>query len=569
MKVSACSLLLFMVRAMSPHNAYAQTFVQVADLDPNNAVGPRLTSTVVQTKLGKALFSDLASKVTLIDAVSHPWIAYEFASDPTWNRVLFGQKDVYIRAFLNAGSSTTRLVAPGGVDVSPTPLVFIADRLNGRILLAQFDPAAQTLTQVGETPKDADLDAVVDVVWDGEASPLTTNYFYALDRNGRVSWWQWTPTALSKLWTFGDRGTSRFQFLSPTGICIGHSPGPDGGSRFTNDLYVADAGNRRLVWLQRITGTALWESTVTLPDSGIPADCTVDHFGNVTVADVRNSRLLKYTWNLTYLDQYGSYGTGTTSDNTFAHPHAVHAPFGTMKNASGGTIWYGEGRVITAEDWGTQSGAREHYLGINSTITAQPYYISSAAHWDFSYSVTDHATHQGVSVIDANSNVVRSGLDPTGLQPPGSYTADWNGYNNAGSFAPQGYYRFRVRVISAYGCGGFSWCDQTLTSGSFYWTPLSVSTSGPTYLATGGTYTWTANPAAGTGPYTYQWSYLSDNGGSWTNLATAQTQSRAVSSSTPDFFLKVVVTDPTGSTGNTIYVWAPGGCSPCSPTCKC
>ena len=266
-----------------------------------------------------------------------------------------------------------------------------------------------------------------------------------------------------------------------------------------------------------------------------------------------------------YLDQYGSYGTGTANHNTFAHPHAVHAPFGTIKNASGATIWYGEGRVITAEDWGAQSGAREHYLGIKSTIAAQPYRITSTGYWDFGYRVTDHASHQGVTVIDGNNNVVRSALAPSGLQPPGSYTADWDGRNNAGSVAPSGAYRFRVRVISAYGCGGSSWCDQTLTSATFSWAPVTVSISGPTYITSTGSYTWSAGPVPYPGSYTYQWSYRS-SGGSWTNLGTAGTQSRSISSTTPDFDLKVVVTSASGSASSTISVdnaaWNPPTCNP-------
>ncbi len=543
----------------------AQTYVQVAELDPGHPIGSRITSTVTNANLSRTLFGWVGNKITLIDAVASPWVAYEFATDAAWNRALFGQKDVYIRAFDNSGDPTIpSLLGPGGVDVSGSRIVYIADRMNSRVLLAQFDAAAQTLTRVAVTPDDPDVKGAVDVAWDGEASPLTSNYFYVLDAAGRISWWQWTSGTPIKLWTYGAWGHSTGQFLGPKGICVGHSPGPDGGSRFTNDLYVADAGNRRLVWLQRITGTALWELAVTLPDSGIPADCTVDHFGNVTVADVRNSRLLKYTWNLTYLDQYGTYGTGSTNDNTFAHPHAIHAPFGTM-NAGGATIWYGEGRVLTAEDWGAQSGAREHYLGIKSTITAQAHQITSNAHWDFSYNVTDHATHDGVNVIDVNNNVVRSGLTATGLQPPGTYSADWDGHTNTGAVAPNGYYRFRAHMVSAYGCGGSSWCDQTLTSGSFFWSPVSVSISGPNYLPSAGTYSWSANPVPTSGTYTYQWSYMS-TGGSWTNLGTAATQSRSISSGTPDFQLRVTVSSASGSGSYTISVdnalWDPPQCNP-------
>src|SRR2546427_4091713 len=71
---------------LGPRMLRGQTFVQLADLDPNNQLGPRLTRTVVVNKLsGNPLFADLASKITLVDAVASPWVAYEFAADPMWN----------------------------------------------------------------------------------------------------------------------------------------------------------------------------------------------------------------------------------------------------------------------------------------------------------------------------------------------------------------------------------------------------------------------------------------------------------------------------------------------------
>ncbi|HEX9727407.1 MAG TPA: hypothetical protein VGA37_02745 [Gemmatimonadales bacterium] len=50
--------------------------------------------------------------------------------------------------------------------------------------------------------------------------------------------------------------------------------------------------------------------------------------------------------------------TGATNYNTFAHPHSVHVPFG-KKLVGGNTRWYGECRLLTAEDWGAGSGGLE------------------------------------------------------------------------------------------------------------------------------------------------------------------------------------------------------------------
>jgi len=447
-----------------------QTFVQLADLDPQNAVGPRLTRTVTQNKLsGKALFAHVTSKVTYVSAEGTQPIVYEFASDGVWNRVLFGQKDVYIRGFDNVSATTQRLLGPAGLDVSAGRIVYIGDRLNARVVLARFDPGPQTLTQVAVTSGDSVLQGVTDVAWDGGTQPFLNEYFYALSTRGIVSWWRWDHTgAPTRQWSYGSAGNGSGQFLNPQGVCVGRELGAGGGSVSNYDFYVTDAGNRRVVRLQRLpNGGALWVTTVTLPDSGVPTDCTVDHFGNVTIADSKNSRLLKYTYALTYLDQYGAFGLGATNSNTFAHPHAVHAPFGVRRNPSTGElVWYGEGRVITAEDWGAESGAREHYLGVNGSVTAQPQVDNQYGDAWFSYRTTDHGTHTSY-VVDISGNYVRT-TPYMGIYPPGTRMEYWDGLKDDGTPAPTGTYWFAVLVTSAYGCSGQSWCAKGLSTQTFY-----------------------------------------------------------------------------------------------------
>ena len=97
-------------------------------------------------------------------------------------------------------------------------------------------------------------------------------------------------------------------------------------------------------------------------------------------------------------------------------------------NGSGQTIWYGEGRVITAEDWGTQSGALEHYLGIDGAVTAQPQTDSYGDAW-FSYRTTDYAFH---SVYVVNQGPVYTG--------PGFTT--WPTYEGEASIVGYPYVRY-------------------------------------------------------------------------------------------------------------------------------
>ena len=444
----------------------AQTFVQLPELSPAHTIGSRITQTVALSKLNRQLFGAVTAKVTLVDGTVSPPVAYEFSSDAIWNRILFGQKDEYIYAFTNDGSSTRRVLGPGGLDVSANRTLFIADQMNGRVLLAHFDASAKTITQVTSVDADPDLGGIVDVAWDGGTSPLVTQNFYTLDGSGAVSYWVWNGSgAPVKQWVYRAYGTADGQFNGPSGLCAGHMAGSGGGSVFTAEFYIADTWNHRVVELRRMANGLSWKHSVTLPDNGVPSDCSVDHFGNVIVADSYNSRLLKYTSSLDLLSQYGTFGVGPQNDNTFAHPGAVHVPFGSKLDAGGQTIWYGEGRVLTAEDWSASSGAREHYLGLELSRTSGPDTVAGLT--TFVYRVTDHAYHT-VLVKSLNNTIVRRLNLGSSLMPSGNQTIVWDGLKDDGTYAAPGYHYFTLQAVSAYGCAMETWCNQFLTSSTFW-----------------------------------------------------------------------------------------------------
>lgn len=169
-----------------PRHLGGQTFVQLPDLDPSNSLGPRLTRVVVWNKLSRALFGEIAAKVTLVSAEGSQPTVYEFAADGVWNRVVFGEKDIYINAFDDRSSTTQRLFGPAGVDISASRILYIADRYNERVVLARFDPLARSLSEVGVAQGDSALVGVIDIAWDGGVEPFLNNYFYALSDRGIV-----------------------------------------------------------------------------------------------------------------------------------------------------------------------------------------------------------------------------------------------------------------------------------------------------------------------------------------------------------------------------------------------
>jgi len=440
----------------------AQTFVQLTAL--GDGIGSRLTRAVTQARINRMVFGATKGKVTYIDLAT----VYQFTADPLWKRVIVWKKDTWTHSFTNEAGPGGGLSDPVGVDISARRKFYLADRGNGWILYATFDPAVGNLVNPAEfrgwlfhMPY---LHEPVDVAWDGQTNPLTTDFIYVLDRqNSVVSYWNLnsTPSEYPN-WAYGAIGTGTGQFRDPTSVCVGKTPSSSGGTQFTGNFYVVDNGNKRLVWLNRGTSGAVWQTVASLANWD-PVDCAVDHFGNVYIADRANHRIHKFTSGLTWLDSYGSYGVGA-SMNTFKFPHAISVPCG-LKVVNSQSVWYCEGRVLTAEEWGDQSGAVEHYLGMDGAVTAQPQTSQFGDAW-FSYRTTDHGYHT-VNVVNSSGNYVRT-IPPVGILPPGTRTQYWDGFLNNGTPAPTGNYWIQVTAASAYSCGGQSWCQKGLSTQTFF-----------------------------------------------------------------------------------------------------
>lgn len=436
----------------------SQTFFQLTDMGEN--VGPRLTRVISQARVHRALFGRIGTKVSFINR----GVVFQFASDPVWGRVTVGRWDQWIHAYTNAGGPGGGFGEIYGLDVSARRNLYVADRSKARVLVTAFDTVSGTLSSPRNWPGSV-FKRPVDVEWDGQTTPLTTDYLYVLDDSlNAVTYWDVNSAVPGALkWTFGSTGAGTGQFYHPSGICVGKTAGSTGGTQFTTTFYVADRGNHRLVRLSRGSSSASWVGTTTIAGWD-PTDCAVDHFGNVYVVDQSNNHIYKFTYALSLLATYGTYGRGSNNVNTLSYPHAISVPCG-LKVVNSQTVWYCEGRVVTAEQWRDSSGAVEHYLGIDGAITAQPQTDPTGSAW-FSYSTTDHGTHS-VSVLDQSGNYVRT-TNYVGLIPPGVRNEYWDGLKDDGTPAPSGTYAFQVLATSAYGCSGQSWCRKGLATQWFY-----------------------------------------------------------------------------------------------------
>jgi flagellar hook assembly protein FlgD len=400
------------------------------------------------------LFGSVGTKVSFINNGT----VYQFAGDPEWSRILVGLKDQWIHQYDNASGPGGRLQQPLGIDISARKYLYAADRAKGLVLIAEFSPTAKNLVNPGAWTS-SQFPRPVDVAWDGRTTPLTVDYLFVLDDSlGRVTYWD-RPTLL---WSYGSPGAGTGQFSRPSGVCVGKTAGVGGGTQFTTYFYVVDRGNRRVVWLNRAADGPSWLSTATLPDWD-PTDCAVDHFGNLYIVDELGHRLHKFTYSLTLLATYGTYGKGPANYNTFAWPHAISVPCG-LKVVNSQTVWYCEGRVITAEQWSDSSGAVEHYLGMDGAITAQPQTDEYGDAW-FSFRTTDHGYHS-FTVWDVSGNSVRR-VPPVGIFPPATRTWLWDGLRDDGTPAPTGTYWMQVTATSVYGCEQ-TWCGKGLSTQTFF-----------------------------------------------------------------------------------------------------
>jgi hypothetical protein len=141
-----------------------QTFVQLTDL--GSGIGARLTRHVTDAALARSLFGAIGSKVSYISYGD----VFQLATDPIWSRVLSAKLGDWINS--TYGLPQAPLRTPLGMDITALRKAYVADRANGFVLFADFDPTAQNLIGFAAWSS-AYFPRPVDVAWDGRSTPLT------------------------------------------------------------------------------------------------------------------------------------------------------------------------------------------------------------------------------------------------------------------------------------------------------------------------------------------------------------------------------------------------------------
>jgi hypothetical protein len=334
----------------------ARTFV-VRDVAPEQGVSI-LNRTAAQRLVGRTLLQEPAGSAVLGEVhlydefpfVQARWV--HVTSDAGWRRLLYGVPGEAPRAYGAAGE----LVEPRGVAFGPDGRLFVADRGRGSLVVLRLrwqdgDPVLDAVDRVDGLQQPMDV-----AVHDGgtPADPSDDRLLVAEAGAQRLALFDIAGARPVRLAEFGRSGSAAGEFLYPRAVCVGRQAGAA-----VPEVYVADAGNHRIVRLG-LHGTRFeWRGAAELPLEATSLDS--DHHGNLYVALRRAGSIRKLSPDLVTLAEYRGGPT------PLAAPRDVAVPFAWVHDHRGGgaaPAWRGEGSALVLEAWGADTGVRRLDLGV-------------------------------------------------------------------------------------------------------------------------------------------------------------------------------------------------------------
>ncbi|MEW5994570.1 MAG: FlgD immunoglobulin-like domain containing protein [Candidatus Zixiibacteriota bacterium] len=395
------------------------------------------------------LYPRSSAQSFVMDPGYYLYSAVSFTLDKAWNRIIYIEAlDDWIREYSSYGQGTCQVWWPRNLDAvvpcneqytSYYYYVYVADTHNDRIMRFrynwpnQFVECNTPITGGGlQWPADLDLN-------DGGShwSVVEDNYLWVVNApNGSPHQIKrFTVDGVLKS-TFGEFGCDSVpgHFCKITAIASGRSafmPEP-----YTNNdhLYVADAGNNRVVWLIKWHGAETVSWMKEIPASAGVVDLEVDYFGQVWVVDREAGTLTKYTYDLFPLCVFGSTGTG---ENQFIRPISLSTPVGYLGNAN----------MFVVEDWTDSSGGQ--YFGIGTDVVDFSVSSCPEEHIHYIDFVLIDPSIVSIKVYNAQGGLVKSVFQ--GGLVSGNSVFVWDGTNESGIQQPTGDYRVEVVDTSAIG----------------------------------------------------------------------------------------------------------------------
>lgn len=438
-----------------------QTFIPSVLSDAHGI--EQLSRQVTRQTLDRELFGapeKSASFYTATYSRTAPYVTASYiqlVTDPSWNRILYGSLDRWIKAYDD-------LKGPSAIAVDADGRVFVAESGRQRVAVLQLTPDAEDseLTYRFEIPA---LNNPLDIAHNDNGTPLSVadDYLYVIDgAENKIAKLALGANSADLIATYED-----FQF--PSAILSGRWEGSN-----TRWFYVIDKVGKRLRVFED-TGSELLEiATVKGGHDQYFSALKADHFGNIYVVDNVHSRLFKYTADLTLLD-------ASEADN-YQGLASVEIPFGKITVEAEGTYWAGYDQLFSLERWSENSGVQRRVLGasIKDAGFRSDDDISQVAS---DFTLTD-ASDLEILITDANGKTVRT-LQP-GRMSAGSQSVTWQRRDNDGRQVAPGTYRYRITAHSPYR-------EAAVSLGASFYLPLYYHIDGSNddrFLLQGSKRTW-------------------------------------------------------------------------------
>ena len=305
------------------------------------------------------------------------WVSV--TSDAGWGRLLFGRPGESPRAWGSRGDAPGQLREPRGLAFAPDGRLFVTDRALGRLSVLKLEigdddqPTLVFLDYLDGLVQPMDV-----AVHDGgtPADPADDRVLVAEAGAERVAVFGLEGNHPVRQFEFGTRGPGIGEFLYPRALAVGRR-----GGVCSDEVFVADSGNHRLVRLRLGSAGVTWENALPLPMEAVSVDA--DAQGNLLLALRRADQIWKVSPSLEPLATY------TGGAHRLVAPRDVAVPFAWVhdhRSATSQPTWRGEGSVLLLEAWGDESGVRLVDLGVaiadlrREGSTGLQFRLSDAAH---------------------------------------------------------------------------------------------------------------------------------------------------------------------------------------------
>ena len=423
-----------------------------------------LTRSVARDQVGRDLFSNPYSAVTLgtVDVYDvFPYVetrTFAVISDPSWNRLVYGEAGKTLRAYDGAGTNLGRLSNPRGLAVDEAGHVYVADAGNDRIVVLQ---GRTELNEIRLTPlyEIRGLHAPNDVAYSDGGTPFTPgdDVLYVADSGrNRIAAFALGAAGAQLRATIGELGSGRGRFAGPMAIAAGRAQGAS-----SRDVYVADAHTRRIVHLRDNGGVLQWIGEVT-QDADIVTALQTDQWGNLYAAAPHQGVVRKFAPDLAAVAELHT---------DVAQPRSFHVPFVTVRDHRAGSVTrVGQPTALSVDQWSDASGMRQWGLGLDVSQLAMVGGDAPAAH----FTLTDQAsvTLELLSASSGRSLTRRSaGTLPAGIHTIPLAAEDLRAASGAGEVM------VRVGAVSSYPNGPSASAQTKLSLGG-----AQVLPSRPTLL---------------------------------------------------------------------------------------